>query len=625
MSEQHGSRTAPSYPIPSRRIVTVEHPAIIKNVDKAIDTLRGNTGISKILNPPKADFPANLYLRPEDPMSRPIQSTSLPSNNILLKVTVPRRTGRKRKRGSDEPFTGVPVSTLGPEFQPRRSARELLRSLSDNVGRYQIEPVGLVSRTHGCRTLLSRVLVVHSPIGFGSRFCLLTVCFVPFFGSSGMETNNIADEKMKQFNLDMAKGMSSNVDIIPPPSFSQGDIPFTYAYRQNQAVRQSIDSSGNITTVNTQKSTKVLTHLVSYDVPEVPSKPNENTPPLETQDATLRETVAIIRDLFDKRPAWTRRGLRNHLSTIEQRYALRLAIPYVGYIMRSGPWRDAIIKFGHDPRTSPDYRPYQTVMFRILPKEADVARDGYAGRRHAVPRLNEPVTDPSTDLRSNTHIFTGQLPLPLDGRMWMFCDITDPLLRSIVFPAEEAPGFIRETCDTISDGWYGSGTLAKLKLIMRHKILGLIEERIPDDQDFARILSFPDYATPENVNTAFTLDASVVSTKELTMATEIRAMIKGTPSWRESTNQGQEQDASGKRGKSATGRRVQWRDATGEEESEGEEEAIEKQEILEAAVEEVMEAATTGVDEDGNDDTGESDGGEEMEESRPRRKSGSRR
>ncbi|KAB8276320.1 RNA polymerase III transcription factor IIIC subunit-domain-containing protein [Aspergillus minisclerotigenes] len=610
MAEQHGSRTAPSYPIPSRRIVTVEHPAIIKNVDKAIDTLRGNTGISKILNPPKADSPANLYLRPEDPMSRPIQSTSLPSNNILLKVTVPRRTGRKRKRGSDEPFTGVPVSTLGPEFQTRRSARELLRSLSDNVGRYQIEPVGLVSRTHVFRGMPD---FAFSSTGssFSNRF---REQILPF-----------DYEKMKQFNLDMAKGMSSNVDIIPPPSFSQGDIPFTYAYRQNQAVRQSIDSSGNITTVNTQKSTKVLTHLVSYDVPEVPSKPNENTPPLETQDATLRETVAIIRDLFDKRPAWTRRGLRNHLSTIEQRYALRLAIPYVGYIMRSGPWRDAIIKFGHDPRTSPDYRPYQTVMFRILPKEADVARDGYAGRRHAVPRLNEPVTDPSTDLRSNTHIFTGQLPLPLDGRMWMFCDITDPLLRSIVFPAEEAPGFIRETCDTVSDGWYGSGTLAKLKLIMRHKILGLIEERIPDDQDFARILSFPDYATPENVNTAFTLDASVVSTKELTMATEIRAMIKGTPSWRESTNQGQEQDATGKRGKSAAGRRVQWRDATGEEESEGEEEAIEKQEILEAAVEEVMEAATTGVDEDGNDDTGESDGGEEIEESRPRRKSGSRR
>jgi general transcription factor 3C polypeptide 5 (transcription factor C subunit 1) len=87
-------------------------------------------------------------------MSRPAQSTSSPSNNILLKVTVPKRTGRKRKRGSGEPFTGVPVSTLSPELQPRRSAKELLQSLHDNVGKYQVEPVGTVNRTHVFRGLL---------------------------------------------------------------------------------------------------------------------------------------------------------------------------------------------------------------------------------------------------------------------------------------------------------------------------------------------------------------------------------------------------------------------------------------------------------------------------------------
>ena len=80
-------------------------------------------------------------------MSRPLQSTSLPSNNILLKVTVPKRTGRKRKKGSNEPFSGVAVSTVHTEPH-RRSARELLRSLSDNASRYQVEPVGLVNRTH---------------------------------------------------------------------------------------------------------------------------------------------------------------------------------------------------------------------------------------------------------------------------------------------------------------------------------------------------------------------------------------------------------------------------------------------------------------------------------------------
>ena len=45
------TRTAPFYQIPSNQIVSVEHPAIIQNADKAVDTLQGNSGISKVLPP----------------------------------------------------------------------------------------------------------------------------------------------------------------------------------------------------------------------------------------------------------------------------------------------------------------------------------------------------------------------------------------------------------------------------------------------------------------------------------------------------------------------------------------------------------------------------------------------
>ena len=76
-------------------------------------------------------------------MCRPLRSTNTVSNNVVLKVTVPKRTGRKRKRGSDEPFTHD-VS----EPQQRQTAQQLLRSLQDNAGRYQVEPVGMVNRTH---------------------------------------------------------------------------------------------------------------------------------------------------------------------------------------------------------------------------------------------------------------------------------------------------------------------------------------------------------------------------------------------------------------------------------------------------------------------------------------------
>ena len=45
------TRTAPFYQIPSNQVVSVEHPAIIQNADKAVDTLQGNSGISKVLPP----------------------------------------------------------------------------------------------------------------------------------------------------------------------------------------------------------------------------------------------------------------------------------------------------------------------------------------------------------------------------------------------------------------------------------------------------------------------------------------------------------------------------------------------------------------------------------------------
>lgn len=85
-------------------------------------------------------------------MSRPLQSTSSASSNVLLKVTVPKRTGRKRRKGTDEPFSGVPVTTVRQEPQ-RPAAKYLVRTLRDNVGRYEVEPVGTIDRTHVFRGL----------------------------------------------------------------------------------------------------------------------------------------------------------------------------------------------------------------------------------------------------------------------------------------------------------------------------------------------------------------------------------------------------------------------------------------------------------------------------------------
>ena len=368
-------------------------------------------------------------------------------------------------------------------------------------------------------------------------------------------------------------------------------------YRQNPGVKQTLGESGQIMTVNTQQTARVRTHLVSYDIPEVPSKPEASLPPIETLDSSLRATIDLVAALFEKRPAWTRRAIRNHLKNDEQRYLLRHAVPYIGYIFRSGPWRDAIIKLGHDPRSSPEYRHYQTFMFRILPRESEPTRPTGGGRRHNNARTDVDVRSEFENRTTGTesYIFTGRLPIPRDGRIWMACDIHDPLLHNILYPPEDhetdsknKPSHLRSTCEIVTSGWFGNGTIAKVKTIMRAKVQSLIEGREPDDADFRQIVNLPDFAESDaDIAARFQVDPEISSAREISLATEVRAAIKSAPQWRQTTEkdrQGQERKGRGaaqlKKGVEADGE-----DGNDEEmESEGEEEEMERVEMLEEQV-----------------------------------------
>lgn len=604
MDDQRVSRTAPFYAVPSRQLVSVEHPAVVRNVDKAIETLQGDSGIKTILNPANGGALANLVLRPEDAMARSVQSTSIQSNNVLLKVTVPKRTGRKRKRGSNEPFADAPDSEAS-EPAPRRTAKDLLRSMSDNPSKYQIEPVGRVERTHVFRGIPDFVYSTTAS-SFTNRF---RDQILPF-----------DFDKMKQFDIDMAKGAAENADLIPPPSFSHGDVPFHYIYRQNPTVKQAIGRSGKLETVNTQTANKILTHLVPYDIPKVPSEPRADMLPISALDAGMLRTIATLNALYEKQPAWTRRGLRNNLTTDEDRLNLRHAIPYVGYIFRSGPWRDAIIKLGLDPRTSPEYRHYQTFMFRLLAREAELARDGGGGRRHNVPRPSDQrvVEDENASGPSTGHIFTGKQPFAQDGRIWMVGEIQDAQLRADLYPPDAGPGFLRSECDIVTDGWFGNGTLAKAKTVMRHKIQALMEGREPVDEDYTKIMQLPAHARSEADFSLFTLDPDVATQKEISLATEVRAIIRSSPVWRNlSANAGLvRRDVGEGRGKAKGKRALKGKSVEpepepepepekGDEESEGEEEEIQRREMLAAQVADAAAARdadeAADEDEDGDD------------------------
>lgn len=116
-------------------------------------------------------------------MSVPVLSHNGATTNVLLKITVPKRTGRKRKRGSQDPWFDPNEKTV-EESESIQPAKKLLipyhgdsimppdeeslshniasqsrrddpvilrRIMKDNIGKYTFEPVAKIKRTHRYR------------------------------------------------------------------------------------------------------------------------------------------------------------------------------------------------------------------------------------------------------------------------------------------------------------------------------------------------------------------------------------------------------------------------------------------------------------------------------------------
>lgn len=115
--------------------------------------------------PDSYDESLPVYLRPGDPSCAPILSHNLASSNVVFSITVPKRTGRKRPRGSQEPFKSYeehghaqdsqkaskhPALTISSQSRDDLPSK-IRRTLQDNVGRYDVKAIGIVSQTHRFR------------------------------------------------------------------------------------------------------------------------------------------------------------------------------------------------------------------------------------------------------------------------------------------------------------------------------------------------------------------------------------------------------------------------------------------------------------------------------------------
>ncbi|CAZ80918.1 unnamed protein product [Tuber melanosporum] len=383
----HHSRSAcaPWHTIPPRKIISIEHPAIIKNVDKAIETLGGAKALKK-LSETNASPGLDLRFRPEDIMQPPIQSKTVETNNILLKIRIP-----KRKRAPGE----------GPD---ERSVLERLRDAGEEC---TIEAVGTIAQTVRFRDMANY------------QFNTADVEIVRRVRD---ELGGLEYARIKNFDIPPSRGLRDPHPILPPPSFSNTAMQHNYYYRQNPAIKKTL-VAGKPALLNLQAAPKTLTPMVHISTPTTPLCPPDSLRPYDLLDRGNKQCVDHLRKLFAQRPIWTRRALFNHFPKNLQSL-VRFSMVHVAYMWRAGPWRDTCVVYGLDPRADPQYRVYQAVFFQVDTEKTAKGRE--KARTGA------------------SHIFDGK-NLVRDGRCFQLCDVTDPLLKGVIDGAR-----VRSKCDVLS-------------------------------------------------------------------------------------------------------------------------------------------------------------------------------
>ncbi|KAI9781227.1 MAG: tau 95 subunit of transcription factor TFIIIC [Peltula sp. TS41687] len=482
--------------VPDTTIVAVEHPFIIENIEEGLKTLGGDGAISRVVATKGREASLELYTRPDDPMRNGVMSHVVKTNDVLLKITVPKRTGRKRKRGSSGPYQADEEvgQSMRSSLSRQSDPESLLRSLRDNPAKYKVEPVGKMQRSYRYRALAD------------IQYSTMNGSFMKRLGDSILEYDY---DKIKRFKLDESKGVKVNTEVVPPPVTSRLPVPFNYSYLQNPSVKVDLDASGVATVTNVSTTVKILTQMVTHSVSTVPNEPPPEICPLEELDDDFQQIVHQVRQYLKLRPVWTRRALTNVMDIPIG--TLRAAWQYAGYMFRSGPWREAIIRFGVDPRSDPKYRFYQTMMFQLLLDDRDPDNDKrkWMEERTKFQRANR---GKQRDLES--HVFDGH-KVSLDGKVWQLCDITDPILRIIMETKN-----IRSTCDNRNDGWLHNGTMAKLRGIMKEKVRTIFNGNLHSDEDYNKFAAIPD-VIDENIRQQISMPR-VSAQWEIELAAHIR-------------------------------------------------------------------------------------------------------
>ncbi|XP_039274723.2 general transcription factor 3C polypeptide 5-like [Styela clava] len=416
-------------------LVWIEYPGIVKDADKMLKTLGGQKNISGTYR--EENKRIDLRFRPDDPCCHAVCGDRKEVNALLLNVKKYRRKKSPNNNSSADEF------------------------------RYRPELVGVVETAYKFNALCDfQYLPLHNDV------------------ENDKLVNMIPHLKVN--NLDDAAYTNEVPLFLPPATFSRFDQQLDVLFRSVPKYNQS---HGNPNKIGITRPRRI--HFAQYLKYEENWTPKEPLPAAQEVLEKIKKTeeglVQGIKDLFEKRPIWSKNAIRCILQCSGER--LKFLLPALAYYFITGPWRSLWVKFGYDPRKDPGAAEYQLLDFRVrqglntphIPIKAKRSTLSYRLpnlmprsklESNIVNNLDEKSTASSSYSKEQTeamYIFkSGVLPA-YRQTFYQVCDILHPSVKDIV----QSQTGLSNKCD-MKSGWYPKGMAAKIRDILSQDIQNTI-------------------------------------------------------------------------------------------------------------------------------------------------------
>lgn len=433
---------------------SIEFPLNVINDSRAIEMVGGkdkiNLAIKDFTNAQRnlraSNAPTNkleLKLRPKDPFSHPIAATASSNEKILVKLSLP-----KNKLEENE----------GDVFRT-------IRELPSNS--FQVKPVAILDKNFRFLEMSDfQVITKKSP--FIEKFNTSVNC------GSYEGIKNL----LKELPGPPESGENGDLDIPPLPRFSRISLPHVYNYHSNTATVPLATEDG-MKLIRKDTKPKLHSSIIPWSSDRIPQGPpqvlveqlEKYTKDAEDQNREnavkalfehdMVQLVMFLEKLFDEKPIWIRRHIYEIIPK-EWRTLLKMALHYVAYTMKRGPFRYLYIKFGYNPKEHQSAWKFQGESFRIPGSSRDLDSE-------------EKVIPPSVENTEipRAFIFDGEI-VP---RMFFFQlgDIVDPDILEILRSATVLPQCHEES------GWLDELSCNRVRFVMRYK-LRCLQNKEPIEQ-----------------------------------------------------------------------------------------------------------------------------------------------